>query len=223
MINDLSAITELQSPGTHVGDAGLQQRKSADTRTAVLDATVECLARHGYANTTTKEIARIAGISRGAMLHHYATRQQLIKAVTDHAFYRHMERFVKSVSELSEEQRMQDNAGILIDWQLYLSREYCAYLELMVAARTDDELRAMFVPKAQRHDRVWQEQLTRVFPEWSSDRERLVRSRKLVQAIMSGMVLNREVWDDPAAENSILGLLANVLLDLREGRLNWPT
>lgn len=222
MINDLSAITELQPPGTKVVDAGLQQRKSADTRIAVLDATVECLARHGYANTTTKEIARIAGLSRGAMLHHYATRQQLIEAVTDHAFYRHMEKFVIAVSELTEEKRTQDNAGILIDWQLYLSREYCAYLELMVAARTDEELRAMFVPKAQRHDRVWQEQLARVFPEWASDPERLGRSRRLVQAVMSGMVLNREVWNDPNTEHSILALLANVLLDLREGKLDWP-
>lgn len=204
-------------------DAGHQQRKSASMRIALLDAAVECLAQHGYARTTTQRIARMAKVSRGAMLHHYATKQDLIESVIDYAFYRHMERFTAAVRELPEAERTHDNIGILIDWRLYLSREYSAYLELTVAARTDAELRATFVPKARRHDEVWREELLHVFPEWAADPERLSRSRRLVQAVMSGMVLNREMWDDPAMERSLLAFLAATLVKVREGELDWPS
>lgn len=217
-----SKLAELEPAGMAAPDAGLQQRKSAETRLAILDAAVDCLARVGYARTTTQLIAKVADVSRGAMLHHYSTKQELIDSVTDYAFYRHLERFMAAVRELPEIERTRDNIGILIDWRLYQSREYSAYLELTVAARTDDELRATFVPKAQRHDRVWREELERVFPEWASDPERLSRSRRLVQTVMSGMVLNREIWADPAMERTLLAFLAATLVKVRDGALDWP-
>ena len=203
-------------------DAGLQQRKSSETRTAILDAAIDCLARHGYARTTTQLIAKMAKVSRGAMLHHYATRQELIESVADYAFYRHMERFTAAIRDLPEAERLRDSSGILIDWRLYRSREYSAYLELLVAARTDDDLRTTFVPKARRHDRVWRDELVRVFPDWATDPTLLARSRRLVQAMMSGMILNREVWDDPAMENTLLAFLSQLVVKVRDGDLDWP-
>ena len=61
-----------------------QQRKSEITRTALLDAAVDCFYELGYARTTTDNIARQAGVSRGAMLHHYPTRFDLIRAAVQH-------------------------------------------------------------------------------------------------------------------------------------------
>lgn len=218
-----SRLSDLEPAGMAAPDAGHQQRKSASMRIALLDAAVDCLAQHGYARTTTQLIARMAKVSRGAMLHHYATKQDLIESVIDYAFYRHMERFTAAVRELPDAERTHANVGILIDWRMYLSREYSAYLELTVAARTDAELRATFMPKARRHDEVWREELLQVFPEWAVDPERLSRSRRLVQAVMSGMVLNREMWDDPAMERSLLAFLATTLVKVREGELDWPS
>jgi len=217
-----SKLAELEPAGMAPPEAGLQQRKSAETRITILDAAVDCLASHGYARTTTQLIAKVAKVSRGAMLHHYATKQELIESVTDYAFYRHMEEFVRAVRELSEVERTRRNVGILIDWRLYLSREYSAYLELTVAARTDAELKATFIPKARRHDRVWRDELARVFPEWASDPELLSRSRRLVQSVMSGMVLNRDIWEDPAMEKSLLAFLSHALVQVRDGALDWP-
>ncbi|WP_231639587.1 TetR/AcrR family transcriptional regulator [Sphingomonas profundi] len=216
-------LSELEPAGMAPPTAGLQQRKSSETRVAILDAAVECLAKYGYARTTTQLIAKIANVSRGAMLHHYATKQDLIESVIDYAFFRHMEGFSAAVQSLTEVQRTRENAGILMDWSLYLSREYKAYLELNVAARTDEDLRAMFIPKAQRHDRVWSEELVRNFPEWAEDQERLARSHRLVQSVMSGMVLNRDIWDDPAMEETLLAFLASVLLKVRDGSLTFAS
>lgn len=215
-------LAELEPARMALPEAGLQQRKSSKTRITILDAAIDCLARYGYARTSTQLIARVAKVSRGAMLHHYATKQELIESVTDYAFYRHMERFTAAIRELPDVERTRDNNGILVDWRLYRSREYSAYLELLIAARTDDDLRATFVPKARRHDRVWRNELIRDFPEWAADLKLLGRSRRLVQAVMSGMVLNREVWDDPAMESTLLAFLAQLLIKVRDGDLDWP-
>jgi AcrR family transcriptional regulator len=212
-------LSELEPAGLARADAGLQQRKSSDTRIAVLDAAIDCLAELGYSRTTNRLIAKRAGVSRGAMLHHYATRQELIESVIDYAFYCHMEEFGRAIRGLSDQERKRDNSGISLDWELFLSRPHKAYLELTMAARTDKELRDLFVPKAQRHDRIWCDQLLAVFPEWSSDLELLNRSRRVVTAMMSGMILNRDIWNDQAMEQTLLQFLADILIKLREGEL----
>ena len=65
-----------------VNDKGpqVQAAKAAQTRARLIDATVRCLVKHGYANTTTPKVAEEAGLSRGAMMHHFENGTALIKA-----------------------------------------------------------------------------------------------------------------------------------------------
>lgn len=201
---------------------GLQHRRSAETRLLILDAAIECLAEHGYSDTTTHLIAKQANISRGAMLHHYATKQELITAVIDYAFFRHMKAFSEAIRGLSEEERTSRNAGIEVDWKTYTSRDFQAYLELNNAARTDKDLKALFTEKAQRHDRFWRQELIANFPEWAEMPEKLDKARRLTQAVMTGMVINRDVWCDPAMEQTILQFLTNLTIMIREDRIEFP-
>lgn len=156
------------------------------------------------------------------MLHHYATKLELISAVIDYAFFRHIEDFSTAVRGLSEEERTRKNVGITIDWATYNTREYKAYLELNNAARTDKELGELFVDKAQRHDRYWRQELIENFPEWAAQPELLDLSRRLTQAIMSGILINQDVWQEPETVKSLLGFLSNLLIEVREGRISFP-
>lgn len=202
--------------------SGLQQRRSSETKLMILDAAVDCLAEFGYSNTTTQLIAQRANISRGAMLHHYATKQDLIASVIDYAFFRHIEEFSTAVRSLSDVDRTKKNVGISIDWQTYNGRDFKAYLELNNAARTDVELRDMFISKAQRHDRYWRQELIENFPEWAKNLDKLDHARRFTQAVMSGMVINQAIWNEPDTIKTLLAFLANILIDVREGRLNFP-
>src|SRR5579859_4164701 len=136
----LRVLAQLEPEGLDAEGQSWQQRKSVQTRVTILEAAIDCLQKHGYARTTTQLIAEMAGISRGAMLHHYATKQDLIASVIDYTFYKRMESFIERIKALSEPQRVQEQAGIELYWQSVLTREFAAYLELMVAARTDPEL-----------------------------------------------------------------------------------
>src|SRR4051812_24385881 len=56
----------------------------AETRARLLDAVLETLAECGYAATTTNEVARRSGLTRGAQLHHFGTKEQMIIAAVEH-------------------------------------------------------------------------------------------------------------------------------------------
>src|SRR5262245_55016337 len=61
-----------------------QQQRREETRRALLDAAVESLIEVGFARTTTLEVQRRADVSRGALLHHFPSKAELLVAAIDH-------------------------------------------------------------------------------------------------------------------------------------------
>src|SRR4029078_9745926 len=61
-----------------------QQQRRDETRRALLDAAVESLIEGGFARTTTLEVQRRADVSRGALLHHFPSKAELLVAAVDH-------------------------------------------------------------------------------------------------------------------------------------------
>ena len=53
-------------------------------RQRLLDATVECLVEHGWSGTSTTLVSQRAGVSRGAQLHHFPTKADLVLAAVEH-------------------------------------------------------------------------------------------------------------------------------------------
>src|SRR5688500_18600755 len=61
-----------------------QAERTAATTEKLLGATVASLIERGYRGTSTPEICRRAGVSRGAQLHHYPTKESLVAAAVEH-------------------------------------------------------------------------------------------------------------------------------------------
>src|SRR5437773_8551518 len=61
-----------------------QQQRRDETRRALLDAAVESLIEVGFSRTTTLEVQRRADVSRGALLHHFPSKAELLVAAVDH-------------------------------------------------------------------------------------------------------------------------------------------
>src|SRR5438105_12392844 len=61
-----------------------QAERRASTRTALLDAAIDCLVEEGYANTTTRRIAERAGVTPGAVHHHFSAKAELRTASVSH-------------------------------------------------------------------------------------------------------------------------------------------
>ena len=60
-----------------------QEQRRAETQAKVLDATIRSVLEHGYAQTTTRQVAALAGVSAGAMAHYYPRRADLVAAAIE--------------------------------------------------------------------------------------------------------------------------------------------
>ena len=63
-----------------------QAERTQGTRTRILNAAVEVLRKKGYAHFRTADVALAAGVSRGALLHHFRTKEKLVYATLEHVF-----------------------------------------------------------------------------------------------------------------------------------------
>lgn len=214
------ALSELEPDGLGPEGPLWRQRKSAQTRTVILEAAIDCLSESGYANLTTQLVVKVARISRGAMLHHYATKLDLVASLIDYVYYKRMEWFLGRIAALTEKQRVKEFVGLDVLREALSTRYYRAYLELSVAARTDRELKAIFLPKARRFDRIWIAENLKVFPEWRDTGKTYHLARHLVAALMDGILVNREIWDDSRTELALLDLTRKVLGMMLSGELD---
>jgi len=129
-----------------------QEVRSAATRRVLLDATISCLVEHGYGGTTGPAVAAKAGLSRGAQLHHFGTRDQMVVAAVEHLAQKRLE----SVRSQLEAMIPEDGSTSPSRRALRLLADalsgplYAATLELWVAARANAELRQQLVPAESR-------------------------------------------------------------------------
>src|ERR1041385_1513309 len=94
-----------------------QEERSAATRARLLDATIACLSDLGYSRTTTTEIADRAGVSRGAQLHHFPTKAELVTTAVEHLFRRRDAEFRAAFRKLPEGTD-RDRAAIDLLWSM---------------------------------------------------------------------------------------------------------
>lgn len=59
------------------------KEEAANTRAAIVDAALRCFDRHGIASSTLEQIACEAGVSKGAIYHHFEGKQQILRAIRD--------------------------------------------------------------------------------------------------------------------------------------------
>ena len=60
-----------------------QAERSAATRAALLAAARDLFAEHGFAATGREQIAERAGVTRGALYHHFGSKELLFRAVVE--------------------------------------------------------------------------------------------------------------------------------------------
>ena len=186
-------------------------------RLRLLEATVECLVERGYSGTSTTLVSERAGVSRGAQLHHFPTKNDLVVAAVEHVTRLRGEELLASLSESSAEAAPSAEARITrlrrvlqLLGDHFSSPVFMAALELWVAARTDDALLAVVEPFEQR---VGRETHRLTVAALGADESR-PGTRELVQAtldLVRGLGLANSISDDASRRRRILKNWADVL------------
>lgn len=199
--------------------SGWQAEKSAMTRTAILDAAIRCFVRDGYSKTTTAMIASEAGVSRGAMMHHFPSRSAVMHAVVTYLRERRLAEYRELMADIDNQDRELSRADIRKSvkaaWDYVNLPSFIAYQELHAAARTEHELRQSIEEVERDFEAQFFKTVQSVFPHWKKLKS-LQAAHDLVQFVMSGMALSYRFSNRNKRAERVIDLVTDQLLQIYE-------
>jgi AcrR family transcriptional regulator len=188
-----------------------QEERTRAMRQRLLEATVELLVEQGWSGTSTTLVSKRAGVSRGAQLHHFPTKNDLVLAAVEHLSEVRGRELAEAATNLPSGPR-RTRAVLEMLAAHFTSPVFTAALELWVAARTDPQLLASLAPLEQRIGR----EIHRRTLELLEVDESQPGMRELVQAtldLVRGLGLANTITDDTARRRRILDQWARTLDD----------
>jgi AcrR family transcriptional regulator len=196
--------------------SGRQAEKSLQTQNAILEATLQCLVDLGYINTTMEKIAECAKVSRGAMMHHYESRADVIenaaryladKRLTE---FEHLARTL--VPPLTDNNILPEHMNKTMRFlsRFYSLPSFVAMHELLLAARTDKSL-AKIMRQVQKRFSTRQTQLVlEIFPQWEGKREMMMQLNDMVHFAYQGMAMTHMNFLDAKRIAGVHDILARI-------------
>lgn len=134
--------------------------RTAATRAKLLNATIECLFELGYHQTSTVVVTERAKVSRGAMLHHFPTKADLMMAASEHIVELRRELHTDRLPKMKDDrERFLQLIDVL--WEAFDTPSGIARIEIMLGSRCDPELGPRFRKlnddlELRHKERVWQ-------------------------------------------------------------------
>jgi AcrR family transcriptional regulator len=186
-----------------------QTERTRAMRQRLLEATIECLVERGWSGTSTTLVSQRAGVSRGAQLHHFPTKSDLVLAAIDHLSSARQEELVAQSAELPRGPA-RTRAVLEMLTEQFTGPLFLAALELWVAARTDPSLREAV---SDLEARVGRDAHRHTVEALEVDESRS-GSRELVQAtldLVRGLGLANTLNDDAVRRGRILDQWAATL------------
>lgn len=121
--------------------ARTQQQRREETVAGLLEASIATIAEVGYARASAAVITKRANVSVGALFRHFETMGDFMAATAYEVLRRQLDEFGKMVAEIpADKPALQAALNILRD--VTANSTNAVLYELMVAARTDDKLKA---------------------------------------------------------------------------------
>lgn len=195
---------------------GWQAQKSAATRTLIIEAAIKCFVDLGYSSTTTTAIAERAGLSRGAMLHHFPSKVDIVRAAVEYLHAKRLKAFKRAVQRsVPGGDRIRTNLDAY--WQHVRHPMFVAFFELMVAARTDPELAEILRPAQEAFEEEWHTTARELFTEWHTDDRTFDVALDLTRYVLEGMAISFLVHKENERDRRVLAYLEEKLRELRDG------
>lgn len=168
---------------------GWQAQKSASTRNLIVEAAIKCFVDLGYARTTTTVIADKAGLSRGAMLHHFPSKLDVVRAAVEHLHAKRLRALRKAMAK-GPVDGDHVRQGVETYWGHVNHPLFVAFFELAVAARTDRELADILRPAQESFEQEWHAATLEVFPEWRDNVGNFDLAFDLSRYVLEGMAIS---------------------------------
>ncbi len=175
-------------------EVGKQQAKSLRARAAITKATIDCLYQRGYGETTLSRVAAKALFSKGALQHHFPTKEDLMAATADELLSRPFTRTVKPESRPTTVEE-----ALTLSWRRMTNTlGYRALLEILIAARTDEKLQQRISENLHRWNKAMDDQAVATYRAVDGTDEDVVALLTMTRSLMRGLVIQDRYSDDPS-------------------------
>ena len=188
-----------------------QAERRSKMRERLIEATLDILLDSGYHRTTTTEIVKRAGVSRGALVHHFACKADLIAAAAD----KMLDDATLEIEDLAARlAKMDITLKDFMDhlWEQFSGRLFYITIEYVTAARTDDELRVKLVPVVVRFhdalDSIWR----RFFKKSRLTRAQVDMILNMTLCLLRGMGVQTVLRRDPEYYDGMLAVWRDILV-----------
>lgn len=136
-----------------------QAERSAGTREKILNVAIDLLYQKGLRDTSTVDIATAAGVSRGALLHHYPTKEELLKESLRFLLRKEIDSIRAMASDIDRGKLDTDGFFDAL-WQKFSGPLFMVTLEYVTASRTDPAIKSALQPVAYEFntslDEIWE-------------------------------------------------------------------
>jgi AcrR family transcriptional regulator len=209
-------------------DASLQSAKatpkSLRTRARILEAAMRLFAEIGYHAAGNAVIAEAAKLTRGAMLYHFATREELVEAAIRHIEIARARLFEEAAAASAAPGQDASEAAIDGYWALLHETPFIAFAELEAAARTDPMLRDRLAAAQAAFDRAQVGDRFGALAQAGAD-PRFQTSRDLGRFLLEGLARGAMTYDEAARRRRLLAVVKRAVRMLnRKGDIQdlWP-
>lgn len=198
-----------------------QEERSEEMRARLLNASIEVLKRNGYSGFRIADVAAEAGVSRGAQIHHYPTKDDLVTASLEHVYENvRRETEVRAAEPLADEDVI--DAAIADATRYFFSDSFSVSLDILRSAAKNpniaDRAREISVRYRVAAEHAWVDRLVAsgITPK---DAHVLLW---LLYSVLRGLAVRRETSLESDREKQVIALVTQLVHDHAE-RLRAPT
>jgi len=165
-----------------------KQPRAEKTRQKLIDASIECLAKHGYAGSQLGMISDLAGVSRRPRQYYFPSRINLMLAVWHEIRRRDDADFAKLHSV---EQSLEKTVELILEFAFkkYRTPQYIADLELKLAMRSDDDLARELGPLIEQREKEADQLWLSLFAKVDKSAEQIIATRYLHVSLLRGLAV----------------------------------
>jgi AcrR family transcriptional regulator len=168
------------------GPSELQKAKSLRTHTAIVRGVVASLDSHGYAATSITRVLEQTGLSRGALQHHFRTKEDLIAATAEYL----MERSLRAIRAPAARPSRELDRELNDLWRSVIhTRDYRALLEILNAMRTDPKLRRRILAILKTWNASIDEAMLQLYTSTSGSDDEVVELMAMSRCLLRGLVI----------------------------------
>jgi len=187
-----------------------QEQRSALSRAALMKSAVACISELGCAEATVEVIARHAGLSRGAVRHHFGSRDELFAAVVNE-----FGSSLSTVDQIPDDLPLEKRLKMAIDliWKRLKTPHFLAVVHIWLVLRHDPRMRPAIAKRVKQVEINLDAEWQRLFAQEGMEARNIAATRRLVLATLRGLALRKLYFSGRAEWNDEIDTLKMLALN----------